>query len=146
MDVPELKTLINDQGFIRKVQYTLITLFVIVIILDTYLALDSVDDNTISKVIQTNTDDGLFILTYFWGAVAANLFFIRFRKPVVNGIIGSIIIVGIALLFAILNVETRLTRFMASQDYNFSVYSMSMIFGVVMGLIFWRQQEDKIHV
>jgi hypothetical protein len=70
----EFKNLISDQKFIKKVQYVLIGLFLLVVALDVYLALDKEDNNTISNVIQANTDSGLFILTYLWGAVAANLF------------------------------------------------------------------------
>lgn len=138
-----IKTLVNDPTFVKKVQYILIGLFLLVVALDVYLALDSENGNTISNVIQLKTDNGLFILTYFWGAIAANLFFIRFKEPFISGIIGSIIVFGIALLFAIFNVEPEIKQLLKS-DYDFLTYVLSMLFGLGIGLLFWRQHEEKI--
>ena len=140
----EFKNLISDQKFIKKVQYVLIGLFLLVVALDVYLALDKEDNNTISNVIQANTDSGLFILTYLWGAVAANLFFIRFKKPWINSTVGSAIVIIIALIMALINLEGRLSAFALDKGYDFSLYFISMSFGVLMGLIFWQQHETKI--
>lgn len=140
----EFKNLISDQKFIKKVQYVLIGLFLLVVALDVYLALDKEDNNTISNVIQANTDSGLFILTYLWGAVAANLFFIRFKKPWINSTVGSAIVIIIALIMALINLEGRLSAFALDKGYDFSLYFISMSFGVLMGLIFWQQYETKI--
>ena len=135
--------MVNDPKFVKKVQYILIALFLLVVALDVYLALDKEDGNTISNVIQLKTDNGLFILTYFWGAIAANLFFIRFKEPYINGTVGSIIVLGIALLFAIFNVESEV-KSMLESDYDFLTYALSMLFGLGVGLLFWRQHEVKI--
>ncbi|NOY48019.1 MAG: hypothetical protein GXO84_07475 [Chlorobi bacterium] len=141
MNVQEFKTLINNEKFVKKVQYILIGLFLFVLALDVYLALDGKDGNTVSNIIKDKTENGWFIITYFWGAVAVNLFFIRYREPLVNGAIGSIIIIGIALLIAIFNVKSHTTNFITSHEYSFSVYFLSMTFGVIIGLLFWRQGE-----
>lgn len=138
-----LNTLVNDYKFVKKIQYILIGLFLMVIALDVYLALDKEDGNTISNVIQLKTDNGLFILTYFWGAIAANLFFIRFKEPFINGTIGSIIVIGIALLFAIFNIEQEVKQLLNFAEYDFLTYALSMLFGLCIGLIFWRQHETK---
>ncbi|MFK2819933.1 hypothetical protein U0L90_07395 [Flavobacteriaceae sp. LMIT009] len=139
-----LNSLVNNPKFVKKVQYVLIALFLLVVALDVYLALDKEDGNTISNVIQLKTDNGLFILTYFWGAIAANLFFIRFKEPYINGIIGSIIVIGIALLFAIFNIEMKIKQLLNIAEYDFLTYALSMLFGLCVGLIFWRQHETKI--
>ena len=39
-----IKTLVNDQKFVKKVQYVLIGLFLLVVALDVYLALDILHD------------------------------------------------------------------------------------------------------
>jgi hypothetical protein len=139
-----LNSLINDPKFVKKVQYILIGLFLLVVALDVYLALDKEDVNTISNVIQLKTDNGLFILTYFWGAIAANLFFIRFKEPYISGTAGSIIVIGIALLFAIFNIESQVKQLVNTTEYDFLTYALSMLFGLSIGLIFWRQHETKI--
>lgn len=139
-----LNSLVNNPKFVKKVQYVLIALFLLVVALDVYLALDKEDGNTISNVIQLKTDNGLFILTYFWGAIAANLFFIRFKEPYINGIIGSIIVICIALLFAIFNIEMKIKQLLNIAEYDFLTYALSMLFGLCVGLIFWRQHETKI--
>ena len=139
-----LNSLINDPKFVKKVQYVLIALFLLVVALDVYLALDKEDGNTISNVIQLKTDNGLFILTYFWGAIAANLFFIRFKEPYISGTLGSIIVISIAILFAILNVEIEVKELFNTTEYDFLTYVLSMLFGLCIGLIFWRQYETKI--
>ena len=130
--------------FIKKVQYVLIGLFLIVVALDVYLALDNEDNNTISNVIQSKTDNGLFILTYLWGAVAANLFFIRFKKPWINNIMGSIIVIAIALIIGIYDLEAKVSDYALNKGYDFSIYFVSMTFGVIIGIIFWQQHETKI--
>ncbi len=144
MNVQEFKTLISNEKFVKKVQYILIGLFLFVLALDVYLALDGKENNTVSNIIKDKTENGWFIITYFWGAVAANLFFIRFNKPIVNGTVGSIIVIGIALLISIFNVESHATNFITSHEYSFSVYFLSMIFGVIIGLLFWRQGEESM--
>ncbi|GEM_PF-3455857 len=141
MNVQEFKTLISNEKFVKKVQYILIGLFLFVLALDVYLALDRKDGNTVSNIIKDKTENGWFIITYFWGAVAANLFFVRFNKPFVNGTVGSVIVIGIALLIAIFNVKSHTTNFITSHEYRFSVYFLSMTFGVIIGLLFWRQGE-----
>lgn len=143
MNVQEFKTLITNEKFVKKVQYILIGLFLFVLALDVYLALDGKDGNTVSNIIKDKTENGLFILTYFWGAIAANLFFVRFSKPTVHGIVGSIIVIGIALLIAIFNVELHTTNFITSHEYSFPVYFLSMTFGLVVGLLFWRQEKER---
>ena len=143
MELRSIVSLVQDQKFIRRVQYVLIGLFVVVIGLDTYLALDEIDNNTISNVVQDKTDNGLFILTYFWGAIAVNLFFIRFTKPVINGTLGSLIIVLVAICFALFNAESGV-RALLPQEYDFVLYMLSMVFGMLMGFVFWRQYETKI--
>jgi hypothetical protein len=141
MNVKEFKTLISNEKFVKTVQYILLGLFLFVLALDVYLAIDGKDGNTISNVIKNNTENGLFILTYFWGAIAANLFFVRYNKPIVNGTVGSLIVITIALLIAIFNAELHLNNFMTSHQYSFSVYFLSMSFGVLIGLLFWRQKS-----
>lgn len=136
----DIRTLVNNEGFIKRIQYTLITLFALVIALDIYLALDSIDNNTISNVIQTYTDNGVFVLTYFWGVVAANLFFTT-KNPFVNGTYGSIIIIGIALIFLIFNIEPKIELYLINHNYGISIYSISMAFGFIIGLLFWRQKH-----
>jgi hypothetical protein len=141
MNVQEFKTLISSEKFVKNVQYILISLFLFVLALDVFLALDGKDDNTVSNIIKDKTENGWFILTYFWGAIAANLFFVRFNKPIIKGTVGSIIVIGVALLIAVFNIELHTTNFITSHDYSFPVYFISMVFGVIVGLLFWRQPE-----
>lgn len=146
MNVKEFKNLISNEKFVKTVQYILLGLFLFVLALDVYLAIDGKDGNTISNVIKNNTENGLFILTYFWGAIAANLFFVRFNKPIVNGTVGSLIVITIALLIAIFDAELHINNFMTSHQYSFSVYFLSMSFGFLIGLLFWRQKSKlEIH-
>lgn len=132
------------QNLLRKFNTFLLGYFYWLLLLDVYLALDKEDGNSISNVIQLKTDNGLFIFTYFWGAIAANLFFIRFKEPYINGTLGSIIVIGIALLFAIFNVEPEVKQLLNISEYDFLTYALSMLFGLCIGLIFWRQHETKI--
>jgi hypothetical protein len=141
MNVQEFKTLIRSERFVKNVQYLLIGLFLFVLALDVFLALDGKDDNTVSNIIKDKTENGWFILTYFWGAIAANLFFVRFNKPIIKGTVGSIIVICVALLMAVFNIELHTTNFITSHDYSFPVYFISMVFGVIVGLLFWRQPE-----
>lgn len=136
-----LSKLITDQNFVKKVQYVMIALFVVIIGLDIYLALDAIDGNTISNVIRLKTDNGVFVLTYFWGAIAANLFFSTKKHSDFNGTIGSIIVVLIAILFIIFNVEKYVDSYFVAHQYNISIYSLSMAFGLIIGLLFWKQKQ-----
>ena len=136
-----LTSLISNQNFIKKVQYTLMAVFFIIIGLDIVLALDSAEGNTISNVIQNHTDNGLFILTYIWGAIAANFFFVSKDDPLVNSLIGTFIVVAIALLMILFNVEPIVDDFFKNHQYNLSIYSISMTLGFGIGLLFWRQKQ-----
>ena len=127
---------------VKRVQYILIGLFIFLIGFDIYLAVT--DSETISNVIRDQTDNGLFILTYFWGIVAANLFITRKGKPWINGTVGSIIVIGIALILAIFNVETMVRTYFSEHEYAFSRYSLSMGLGLLVGIVFWRQKHPGI--
>ena len=136
-----IKTYLTDQDFIKKVQFILIALFVLLIGLDIYLALDKTDNNTISNIIQNKTDNGLFVLTYFWGALASNFFFTRKSPQLINSTWGSILVISLAILMILFNIEPRVSSLMVNINYNISIYSISMLLGVLVGLVFWRQQR-----
>ncbi len=135
-----ISTYISDKGFIKKAQKVLIVLFLLLIAIDIYLAVS--DSKTISNVIKEYTDNGLFVLTYFWGALVANLFITTLKKRV-DGTIGSIIVIGIALIMVLFNIEPKVSSFLANNEFNISIYSISMIAGFLIGLLFWRQKHTK---
>ena len=136
-----IKTYLTDQDFIKKVQFILIALFVLLIGLDIYLALDKTDNNTISYIIQNKTDNGLFVLTYFWGALASNFFFTRKSPQLINSTWGSILVISLAILMILFNIEPRVSSLMFKINDSISIYSISMLLGVLVGLVFWRQQH-----
>ena len=136
-----ISTYVNDRKFIKKVQFTLIVLFILLIALDIYLALDKTKNNTISNVIQKYTDSGLFVLTYFWGALAANIFFTRKSPQLISPLYGTIIVIAIAILMIFFNIEPKVNTIWVNIKYNLSVYSISMTLGFLVGLIFWRQEQ-----
>jgi len=127
----------THQKVVRRVQYILIGLFIFLIVFDIYLAVT--DSETISEVIKEKTDNGYFVLTYFWGAIAANFFLSRRKEVFLNGTIGSIVVIGIALLIEIFNVDRFVADYFLIHEYQFSHYSLSMSLGLLMGVIFWRQ-------
>lgn len=133
-----LNQLMNDELIIKRIQIFLIVLFSVLILWDFLLALDCLDENTISNVIQNRVDSGLLVLTYFWGAVCANLFFPLKKQPKVNPIVGTIILYGIALLFVVLNAEQEFNKLLSVDLYKYGSY---MAFGLIIGLLFWRQKE-----
>jgi len=139
-----LKQFFNNTHLIKRIQYVLIALFVLLIVLDVYLAVDSIDNNTISSIIKNNTDNGFFVLTYFWGAVAANLFFTTRRVKLVSPTVGTIILVTIALLIVAFNIGELVTDFMEDHYYGIYRYSISMGLGILIGLLFWRQETKAI--
>lgn len=135
-----IKIYLSDQDFINKVQYILIALFILLIGLDIYLALDKTDNNTISSIIQNNTDNGLFVLTYFWGATAANFFITRKYQQSISPSIGSIIVIALAILIILFNIEPKVNTMLVNIEYNISIYSISMLLGLIVGFVFWRQK------
>lgn len=135
-----LSDLINDPKFIKKVQYILIALFIIIIGLDVYLALDNIDNNTISNVIKDNTDNGLFVLTYLWGAIAANLFLYSSKPIDFSSGIGFIIVILVAALIIIFDLEKYIDSYFVKHQFNISIYTISMSFGILIGWLFWRQE------
>ncbi len=135
-----LNQIVNDDVIIKRIQIFLIVLFTVLVLWDFLLALDCLDENTISRVIQNRVDSGLLVLTYFWGAVCANLFFPLKDDPKVNPTTGTIILYGIALMFVILNAEKQFDKFMTVDLYKYGTY---MVFGFIIGLLFWRQKQQK---
>ena len=138
-----ISTYLNDQKFIKRVQFTLIVLFILLIALDIYLALDKTKNNTISDIIQNYADSGLFVLTYFWGALAANIFFTRKSPQLINPLAGTIIVIAIAILMILFNIEPKVSTMWTNIKYNLSVYSISMTLGFLVGLVFWRQERKN---
>ena len=138
-----ISTYLNDQKFIKRVQFTLIVLFILLIALDIYLALDKTKNNTISEIIQNYADSGLFVLTYFWGALAANIFFTRKSPHLINPLAGTIIVIAIAILMILFNIEPKVSTMWTNIKYNLSVYSISMTLGFLVGLVFWRQEQKN---
>ncbi len=136
-----INTLVNDQDFIKKVQYILIALFIILIALDIYLALDKTDNNTISNVILQKTDNGLFVLTYFWGVIAANLFITKKSPKAISPLAGTVIVLALAILIILFNIEPKMLTALSNFKYNISVYSFSMVLGFLVGYAFWRQKS-----
>ena len=136
-----ISTYLNDQKFIKRVQFTLIALFIILIALDIYLALDKTKNNTISNIIQNYADSGLFVLTYFWGALASNIFFTRKSPQLINPLAGTMIVIAIAILMILFNIEPKVSTMWTNIKYNLSVYSISMTLGFLVGLVFWRQEQ-----
>lgn len=132
---------LTDTSIIRKVQYVLIGLFMIVVGLDIYLALDSIDGNTISNIIKNKTDNGFFVLTYFWGAIASNFFLYDPKSLDFSGTIGSIIVILFAILIIIFDIEQIVDNFFINHQYNISIYTLSMSFGLLVGWLFWRQKS-----
>ena len=139
-----LKKFLNNTSIIKRIQYFLIAMFVLLIALDIYLAVDSIDNNTISSIIKNNMDNGFFVLTYFWGAVAANLFFTTRSLKLVSPTVGTIILVTIALIIVVFNVGKLVTDFLENHYYGISRYSISMALGIAVGLLFWRQKGKAL--
>jgi len=136
----EIKKKVNDKNIIKRIEIFLIVLFIILIGWDLYLAVTLPDNNTISRVIQNNVDSGKYILTYFWGATCANVFFPLKRKPKINPTIGTIVMYVIALLIWRSNPEAHLEPIVATNLYH---YGLVMVFGFVIGFIFWRQGSSE---
>ncbi|WP_299385564.1 hypothetical protein [uncultured Lacinutrix sp.] len=136
----EIKKIVNSEVVIKRIEYFLITLFVVLIAWDLYLAVTKPDNNTISRVIQINVDSGKYILTYFWGAICANVFFPLHRPPKINPTVGTIIMYVIALLIWIANPKETVEEFLDADLYR---YGLGMVFGFIIGFVFWRQQVGK---
>ena len=136
----EIKKIVNSEIVIKRIEIFLIVLFIVLIAWDLYLAIDDLKKNTISKVIQDNIESGKYILTYFWGAICANVFFPLHRKPKINPTIGTIVMYVIALLIWIANPTKNLD---IGEEINLYPYALGMVFGFIIGFIFWRQQTIK---
>lgn len=133
----ELKKIVNSEVVIKRIENFLIVLFVVLIAWDLYLAVTKPDNNTISRVIQDNVDSGKYILTYFWGAICANVFFPIQHKPKINPTVGTIIMYVIALLIWIADPKETVEHFLDADLYR---YGLGMVFGFIIGFVFWRQQ------
>ncbi|MDX1270842.1 hypothetical protein [Bizionia paragorgiae] len=142
--IKSIQQFLNNTQLIKRIQYFLIAMFVLLIALDVYLAVDTIDNNTISSIIKNNTDNGLFVLTYFWGAVAANLFFTTRGVKLVSPTVGTIILFSIALIIIVFNLGKLVTDFMEDHYYGIYRYSISMVFGIAVGLLFWRQEGKAV--
>ncbi len=136
----EIKKLANSKVVIRRIELFLIVLFVVLIAWDLYLAITKPENNTISRVIQDNVDSGKYILTYFWGATCANIFFPLHRAPKINPTVGSIIMYVIALLIWIADPKETVEQFLDADLYR---YGLGMVFGFIIGFVFWRQQVGE---
>lgn len=126
---------------IRLVQYLLIGLFVFLVFFDIFLA--ATGNITISEVIKGETEKGFFVLTYLWGVVAINLFFTRKDKRLVHEITGTFIILVVAALIYFFKLGPMLISYIGDDPTDIRIaHAISMIFGLIMGYFFWRQDHD----
>lgn len=133
--------LLHNDAFIKRVQYVIITLFVLLIAFDIYLAVDStIEDDTISSIIKSYTDDGLYILTFFWGALATNFFFPTKPPLLVSKTLGSIILIVIAIFIYLFNLGPMVRHMIGSSENDIRLaHAIYMLFGFIMAFLFWRQ-------
>ncbi|WP_289044336.1 hypothetical protein [uncultured Olleya sp.] len=140
-----LNQLLDNDAFVKKVQYLIIILFILLIGFDIYLAVDNTTDNdTISRIIKTYTDNGLYVLTFFWGALAANFFFTTKHVLLVSGTVGSIILVVFAIFIYWFSLGTKVETLIGPTENDIRIaHGIYMAFGFLMAFIFWRQSSKK---
>lgn len=132
---------------VRVVQYVLMGLFVFLILFDIILA--ATDNITISEVIKGETEKAFFVLTYFWGALAMNLFITRKSKKLVSDVVGTFILFGVAALIFFLKIGPLLIAAVSeipsqpTQNEIRIAHAISMAFGMLIGYLFWRQHHVK---
>jgi len=133
---------ITDEVVIKRIEYFLIILFLVLVAWDFLLALDNIKDvgNTISEVIQEHVGSGVFVLTYFWGAICANIFFPLKKEPKIDPTIGTIVMYVIAILIWIVNPNDDIENMLKLELYK---NALGMAFGFIIGFIFWRQKLLK---
>jgi len=135
----------NHPKLVSIVQYILIGLFVVLIVFDILLA--ATKNVTISEVIKGETEKAFFVLTYFWGVVAINLFITRKSKKLVHEVTGTIILFTIALLIYFTKLGPYLIEWIAkipnqpTQNEIRIAHGISMAFGMLIGYLFWRQDH-----
>ncbi len=138
-----VEKLLDNDAFIKKIQYIIVILFILLIALDVYLAIDNtVDDDTISNIIKSYTDNGLYILTFFWGAIVAN-FFLPTNKPLlVSGTVGSIILLVIALFIYWFSLGTLVSSMIGQTENDIRIaHAIYMVIGFLLGYLLWRQSR-----
>lgn len=138
-----IQQLLRNDVFIKRIQYLIIALFILLIVFDIYLAIDStVDDDTISKIIKTYTDDGLYILTFFWGALSANFFFPTKQPLLVSGTVGSIILIVIAIFIYLFQLGPMVEHMIGPTENDIRIaHAFYMGLGFVLAWVLWRQSK-----
>ncbi|WGD35014.1 hypothetical protein [Olleya sp. YS] len=136
-----ISQLLDNDTFVKRVQYVIITLFILLIAFDIYLAIDNtVEDDTISNIIKSYTDNGLYILTFFWGALAANFFFPTNQPLLVSGTVGSIILVVFAIFIYWFSLGTMVKNMIGPTENDIRIaHAIYMVFGFLMAFLLWRQ-------
>ncbi|WP_452220529.1 hypothetical protein [Lacinutrix salivirga] len=139
-----IKTLLDNDTFVKRIQFIIIALFFLLIAFDIYLAVDdTVDDDTISRIIKTYTDNG-YILTFFWGALAANFFFPTKHPLLVSKTVGSIITVVIALFIYWFNLGTMVRDMLGPTENDIRIaHAIYMVIGFLIAFLFWRQPSEN---
>ena len=140
-----INQLLANDALVKRIQYLIITLFILLIVFDIYLAVDSTTDNdTISRIIKTYTDNGLYVLTFFWGALSANFFFTTKHVLLVSGTVGSIILVVFAIFIYWFSLGTKVETLIGPTENDIRwAHGVYMAFGFLMALLLWRQRGTK---
>lgn len=136
--------LLENDTFVKRVQYLIITLFVLLIVFDVYLAIDNtVEDDTISNIIKSYTDNGLYVLTFFWGALVANFFFPTSKSLLVSGTLGSIILLVLALFIYWFSLGTMVRNMIGPTENDIRIaHAIYMAIGFLLGYLLWRQSSN----
>ncbi len=136
-----INQLLDNDAFIKRIQYLIITLFILLIAFDIYLAVDTtIEDDTISRIIKSYTDDGLYLLTFFWGALAVNFFFPTKKILLISGTVGSLILVAIAIFIYWFSLGTMVSTMIGPTENDIRIaHAIYMLFGSLMAYVLWRQ-------
>ncbi len=137
-----LNKLLDNDAFVKRVQYLIITLFILLIAFDIYLAIDNTsDEDTISRILKNYTDNG-YLLTFFWGALTANFFFTTKQPLLVSGTVGSIILVVIAFFIYWLSLGTMVKNLIGQTENDIRIaHGIYMIIGFLLAFLLWRQPK-----
>lgn len=137
-----LNQLLSNDAFVKKVQHLIITLFILLIAFDIYLAIDNTaKEDTISQILKNYTDNG-YMLTFFWGALTTNFFFTTKHPLLVSGTVGSIILVVVAFFIYWLNLGTMVKNMIGQTENDIRIaHGIYMIIGFLMAFLLWRQRK-----
>ncbi len=127
--VKQLALNINSSKWVIFTEKFILTIVVLIIVVDLFLNLNDVKEDTISEVLQNWAYSRFFVITWAWGVVAGHLFVAR-ANPLFSSPSPILVLLGLTLAILV-------TGLLYKNIVTVPTQVILLILGTIAGHLLW---------